>query len=148
MVGKAIELLTDGYLRRLHKAMFGDVWVWAGTYRRTNPNIGCDWRQIAIYVHALLDDVGYSIQMATYPPDEIAVRFHHRLVSIHPFPNGNGRHARLAASYLATALQAGPLAWGAGLGLATDDLRKLYISALLLADHEKDLSALVAFAKS
>lgn len=144
----AEELLTDTYLRALHKAMFGDVWTWAGTYRRTNPIIGCDWTQIAGNVHALVGDVTYWIGETTYPVGEIAVRFHHRLVSIHPFPNGNGRHSRLAAEYLATALEAGPLTWGVGLGLSTPDLRKRYIAALVLADREKDLSALITFAMS
>jgi Fic-DOC domain mobile mystery protein B len=144
----AEDLLTDRYLRSLHKAMFGDVWVWAGTYRKSNPNIGCEWQQIAVNIGSLLGDTNYWIQEATYPADEIAVRFHHRLVWIHAFPNGNGRHTRLVASYLAIALGAGPLTWGAGLDLATDDLRKRYISALLLADRENDLSRLIAFARS
>ena len=105
-------LLTDSYLRGLHKAMFGDVWSWAGSYRRTNPNIGCEWHLITANVRSLLGDVAYWIKKYTYPLDEIAVRFHHRLVAIHPFPNGNGRHSRLAAGYLATALGARPT-WGA-----------------------------------
>ena len=142
------ELLTDTYLRALHKAMFGDVWTWAGTYRKTNPNIGCDWQHIAVNVRALLGDVAYWIQEGSYPPVEIAVRFHHRLVTVHPFPNGNGRHTRLAAGYLATALGAGPLTWGAELDLPTDELRKRYISALLLVDREGDVSALHSFATS
>lgn len=141
-------LLTDAYLRALHRAMFGDVWMWAGTYRTTNPNIGCDWQQVAVNVRALLGDVAYWIDEASYPPVEIAVRFHHRLVAIHPFPNGNGRHSRLAAGYLAMALGAGPLTWGAGLGLLTDELRRRYISALQVADHEGDVSALLLFATS
>lgn len=142
------RLLTDAYLRGLHKAMFGDVWTWAGSYRRTNPIIGCPWTQIAVNVFTLLDDVRYWVREETYPADELAVRFHYRLVSIHPFPNGNGRHSRQAATYLADGLGAGPLAWGAGLGLCTPDLRKLYISALVKADRESDLSELVAFATS
>ena len=144
----ADQLLTDRYLRNLHKAMFEDVWSWAGTYRKTNPNIGCDWRQISVNVYSLLEDVKHWIGVLTYPGDEIAVRFHHRLVAIHPFPNGNGRHTRQAASYLARALNVGTFTWGAGLNLPTDDLRKRYVDALLLADRENDLSELIAFAKS
>ena len=141
-------LLTDSYLRDLHKAMFGDVWSWAGSYRRTNPNIGCEWHLIMANVRSLLGDVAYWIEKNTYPLDEIAVRFHHRLVAIHPFPNGNGRHSRLAAGYLATALGARPLTWGVSLGLSILDLRGLYIAALVRADRTDDVSALVAFALS
>lgn len=141
-------LLTDSYLRDLHKAMFGDVWSWAGSYRRTNPNIGCEWHLITANVRSLLGDVAYWIEKNTYPLDEIAVRFHHRLVAIHPFPNGNGRHSRLAAGYLATALGARPLTWGVSLGLSIPDLRGLYIAALVRADRTDDVSALVAFALS
>ncbi|HVB70500.1 MAG TPA: mobile mystery protein B [Acidimicrobiales bacterium] len=142
------ELLTDGYLRGLHRAMFSDVWTWAGTYRRTNPNIGCDWHQITVNVRSLLDDVKYWIEQSTCAADEVAVRFHHRLVFIHPFPNGNGRHSRLAANYLVTALKAGPLTWGSELNLPTSELRNIYIGALRLADSESDFSALVTFAKN
>ena len=141
-------LLTDSYLRHLHKAMFGDVWTWAGSYRRTNPIIGCEWTLITGNVRSLVDDVAYWIEMAPYPLDEIAVRFHHRLVAIHPFPNGNGRHSRLAAGYLANDLGARPLTWGASLGLSTPDLRRLYIAALVQADRTDDVSALVTFALS
>jgi Fic-DOC domain mobile mystery protein B len=141
-------LLNDGYLRDLHEAMFGDVWYWAGSYRRTNPTIGCDWTLIAGNVLSLVRDVACWIEMSSYPVDEIAVRFHHRLVAIHPFPNGNGRHSRLAAGCLAAALDARPLTWGASLGLATPALRKRYIAALVLADRQHDVTALVAFALS
>ena len=88
------------------------------------------------------------IENDTYPLDEIAVRFHQRLVSIHPFPNGNGRHSRQAALYLANALGARPLTWGVTLGLPTPDLRRIYIDALIEADRTDDVSALVAFALS
>jgi Fic-DOC domain mobile mystery protein B len=145
---KVDELLSDRYLRNLHKAMFGDVWEWAGTYRLTDPNIGCRWQDIVANVHACVGDVDYWVREATYTPDEIAVRLHHRLVLIHPFPNGNGRHTRQAANYLATALGVGPLTWGASLGLATDALRRRYIDALQVADREDDLSLLIEFAKS
>ena len=144
----AEALLTDRYLRALHKAMFEDVWTWAGSHHRTNPTIGCDWTLVVSNVRALVDDVAYWIGENTYSVDEIAVRFHHRLVSIHPFPNGNGRHSRLAAGYLARALNAPSLRWGAGLGLSTRDLRKRYMDTLVLADRENDLSALITFALS
>jgi Fic-DOC domain mobile mystery protein B len=141
-------LLTDSYLRDLHKAMFRDVWTWAGSYRQSNPIIGCEWPQIASNVLSLVRDVAYWIEVSTYPLDEIAVRFHHRLGAVHPFPNGNGRHRRQAALYLAGALGAQRPTWGAGLGLSTPDLRRLYIAALVQADRTDDVSALVTFALS
>ena len=81
--------------------MFRDVWTWAGSYRQSNPIIGCEWPQIVGNVLSLVRDVAHWIEASTYPLDEIAVRFHHRLVAVHPFPNGNGRHSRQATLYLA-----------------------------------------------
>ncbi len=94
------EILDETLVRLLHKHMFGETWTWAGSFRTSDKNIGIDWRQIGIRLRDLLDDVRYQIDNKTYPPDKTAVRFHHRLVSVHPFPNGNGRHARLMADLL------------------------------------------------
>jgi Fic-DOC domain mobile mystery protein B len=80
--------------------MFGKVWAWAGEYRRTDKNIGVDWTQISVRFRELLNDVRYWIDHETYSPDEIATRFHHRLVQIHLFSNGNGRHARVMTDVL------------------------------------------------
>ena len=91
------DVLDEKFLRALHERMLGEVWKWAGSFRRTARNIGIDAYRIGVELHQLLSDVRYWIDNGTYPPDEIAVRFHHRLVFIHPFPNGTGRHARLAA---------------------------------------------------
>ena len=96
----ASEILTEDFVRRLHSRMFSDVWKWAGEFRRTNKNIGVDRFQIRIELRTLLDDCGFWIEHTTYPEDEIAVRFSHRLVSIHCFPNGNGRHSRLIADVI------------------------------------------------
>lgn len=91
------DVLDEAFLRRLHKRMFKDVWRWAGEFRTTPRNIGVDPWIIPSMLRNLIEDARYWVLHGIYPPDEIAVRFHHRLVSIHPFPNGNGRHARLAA---------------------------------------------------
>src|SRR3546814_6688457 len=93
-------MLSEDFVRTLHKRMFGEVWAWAGSYRRTARNIGVDAYRIPAEVAQLLDDVRYWVEHHTYDPDEAAVRLHHRLVSIHPFPNGNGRHARRMADLL------------------------------------------------
>jgi Fic-DOC domain mobile mystery protein B len=96
----AVDLLTVDFAMSLHKRMFGEVWSWAGAYRQTERNIGMDAHRIPAQMPMIFDDIRYWAEHDTFPPDEIAVRLHHRLVAIHPFPNGNGRHARLMADLL------------------------------------------------
>ena len=92
---KNTDLLNEAFVRELHKKLFGEVWVWAGTFRTTEKNIGVDPRQLAVQLRMLLDDVAFWIDKQTYGYLEIAARFHHRLVYMHLFPIGNGRHARI-----------------------------------------------------
>lgn len=141
------SLLDDGYLRSLHRDMFGEVWDWAGRYRRRETNIGIDPSQISVSVRTLVDDAIAWIDNKTYEPDELAVRFHHRLVAIHPFPNGNGRHSRIAADYLVTALGHPRFGWGIGLDVDTDALRAAYRQVLQRADAG-EIKELMAFARS
>lgn len=141
------RLLDDKYLRDLHRAMFGQVWRWAGQYRRTETPIGTDPSRIAVEVRTLVDDVRAWVDYSTYERDELAVRFHHRLVAIHPFPNGNGRHSRIAADQLVTALGSEPFSWGAGLHVNTDALRAAYREALQRADAG-DIGGLLEFARA
>lgn len=141
------QLLDDRYLRDLHGAMFGEVWEWAGRYRLRETNIGVDPATISTEVRTLVADVRAWVDHQTFEPDEVAVRFHHRLVSIHPFPNGNGRHGRVAADYLIGSLGGHRFTWGAGLGFATSDLRAAYLSALRKADRGQ-VDELVGFARS
>lgn len=89
-----IAMASDEYVRKLHGKMFDETWKWAGTYRLTEKNIGVPVHEIRERLVALFRNVRYWIENSTYSADETAVRFHHRLVLIHPFPNGNGRHAR------------------------------------------------------
>ena len=141
------EVLDDAFLRELHKRMFGKVWQWAGEYRTTPRNIGIDAYRIPMEVRQLVDDVRYQVEHETYPPDEIAVRFSHRLVSIHPFPNGNGRHSRMVADLLAVQLGQKPFTWGRMSLVDPNATRKAYIAALQAADGH-DIEALLAFARS
>jgi Fic-DOC domain mobile mystery protein B len=143
----SIELLDDTYLRRLHRAMFGTVWRWAGTYRSRETNIGIDPIDIAPAVRNLVGDATTWVELHTYEPNESAIRFHHRLVSIHPFPNGNGRHGRIASDYLVTSLGHPVFTWGSRLDVDTDELRRRYIAALHDADGG-DIGALIEFARS
>ena len=140
--------LEETWLRRLHREMFGQTWRWAGQYRNSDKSIGIDWRQIRMQLPALLGDIGYQVEHRLETPDQIAVRFHHRLVAIHPFPNGNGRHARLIADVLIEQLGAPRFSWGGNRSLVdASGLRQQYITALQQAD-DGHLDALLAFARA
>lgn len=145
---RAEDILREEFIRRLHRRMFGNVWRWAGSFRLTDKNIGVDKYQIGIQLRQLLDDVRFWIEHRTHPPDEIAVRFKHRLVYIHCFPNGNGRHARLAADVLVARILGRPVfSWGGASGRRKEEVRAAYISALHTAD-DGDIRPLLAFARS
>jgi len=129
------EVLDDHFLRELHKKMFEDTWKWAGKYRITNKNIGVDKHLIPIEVRTLLEDTKAWINYKTYPNIELAARFHHRLVSIHPFPNGNGRHSRLMTDIvISKKLELPPLTWGNESLISPGNQRKNYLTALRSAD--------------
>lgn len=135
---KKAGILSEKFMRDLHKRLFGQVWKWAGTFRKTEKNIGIDPIQIAIQLRQLLDDARYWIEHETYPPIELAARFHHKLVLIHPFPNGNGRHARIMADAILTKLMSEPaIDWAGGYKLdAMNERRDQYIAALRAADKQ------------
>ena len=141
------DILTETFIKTLHQRMFGKVWKWAGTFRRSGKNIGVDWPQIAVQVHNLLHDVRYWIDHKTYANDEIAVRLHHKLVWIHPFSNGNGRHARLMADVLLQEVfHQEPFLWDIPDVDDPDEVRKQYLLALRSAD-KNDYSLLLVFVK-
>jgi len=141
------DALDDVFLCQLHKRMFRDVWKWAGQFRRTARNIGIDAYRIPMELRQLVDDVRFWVENGTYDPDEIAIRFHHRLVEIHPFPNGNGRHGRLAADLLAKQLGRPRFTWGSANLVEPDQARREYVAALREADGH-DITRLLAFARS
>lgn len=141
------NVLDEKFLLNLHKRMFGKVWKWAGTFRTTARNIGVDAYKIGVDLRTLLDDVRFWIDNNTYPHDEIAVRFHHRLVWIHPFPNGNGRHARMVADLLAVSLGRPRFTWGSASIVTAAATRAQYVTALKAADAH-DVMPLLAFARS
>jgi Fic-DOC domain mobile mystery protein B len=141
------ELLDDAYLRSLHRRMLGSVWSWAGKYRTRNTNLGVPFELIPGAMRALVLDSQTWIDGDIYEPDEAAVMFHHRLVVIHPFPNGNGRLGRIAADYLITSLGRERFSWGAGSYDSTAELRKAYLASLRTGDNG-DLSDLMQFARN
>ncbi len=141
------DVLSDAFLLGLHRRMFKDVWRWAGSYRKTERNIGVDHWLIAIELKQMLDDTRFWIDNHVYTSDEIAIRFHHRLVLIHPFPNGNGRHARLAADLLIVMLGGQRFSWGRASLISAGQTRQAYIAALRQADRY-DVMPLLSFARS
>jgi Fic-DOC domain mobile mystery protein B len=140
------DVLSEAFVRKLHKELFGAVWKWAGTFRKTEKNIGVDPLQITVQLRNLLDDTKYWVENEVYPPKELAARFHHKLVYIHPFPNGNGRHARFMADALLTKLLNEPVInWAGGYKLESMNKRRdEYIAALRAADGH-DFKALLEF---
>jgi Fic-DOC domain mobile mystery protein B len=135
-------------MKQLHKKMFGNVWRWAGKFRQSDKNIGVPWFKISIDVKTLCDDVHYWIANKIFAEDEIAARFHHRLVAIHLFPNGNGRHARLIADILLEdILKKPPFTWGTVNLAKSGDDRKNYIESLIAADRG-DYEPLLKFARA
>ena len=127
--------------------MYGNVWRWAGTYRKSQKNIGIEYYRIPTELRTLLDDCQYWLEHKTYPPDEIAARFHHKLVWIHCYPNGNGRHARLATDLLLTSLRLDRFSWGSANLVDAGATRAAYVAALQSADQH-DYGPLLAFARS
>lgn len=126
--------LEDRFVHAVHRRMFDKTWKWAGTPRRSDKNIGIAWPEIHTRLRQMLDDTRAQIEHSAYPPGEIAARYHHRLVAVHLYPNGNGRHARLMADLLLTQLTGKRFEWGRGSLVAASELRTRYIAALRAAD--------------
>jgi Fic-DOC domain mobile mystery protein B len=141
------DVLTEGFVRELHRRMFESTWAWAGMFRKTERNIGVAPEQIAPKLRDLLDDARYWLAHTTYSIDEIAARFHHRLVAIHCFANGNGRHARLLTDLLLQSSGAVPFSWGRGDLVRAGAARERYLAALRDADAG-DYAALLEFVRS
>lgn len=144
---RPVDVLTEKFLYELHHQMFDAVWAWAGEIRQTEKNIGVAKYDIRPEVRKLIEDARVWRSEDVFEPDELAVRFHHRLVSIHPFPNGNGRHARMMADLIVQQAGRPPFSWGGASLEATSDLRDAYISALRHADRG-DIQPLLRFARS
>lgn len=144
---KAEKILTEKFIRDLHKKMYGDVWKWAGEFRRSNKNLGIPWNQIGVELKNLIDDTKYWIEHNVFKPDEIAIRFKHRIVAIHCFPNGNGRHSRMMADIIMESIFKEEIfSWNKSNMVKADETRKAYISALKNAD-QGDINPLINFAK-
>jgi Fic-DOC domain mobile mystery protein B len=145
---EARDIFSETFVRELHKRMYRDVWRWAGEFRQTDKNIGVDKFDIPIHLKQLLDDAQFWLANNTYPPDETAIRIKHRIVSIHCFANGNGRHSRLIADVISSHIfGAKVFSWSARELAAKSEARSRYLQSLKQADLG-DMTALLAFARS
>lgn len=145
---KPEKILTEKFIKDLHKKMYGDVWRWAGEFRKSNKNIGINWTQIGIELKNLIDDTTYWLENKTYSPKEIAIRFKHRIVAIHCFPNGNGRHSRMMADIIIESIFGNEIfSWQKSNMLKADETRKVYITALKEADNG-NINPLIKFAEN
>ena len=131
---KRHDVLTLDYVKELHRRMFDETWTWAGTFRKSDKNIGVAWEQVAVEIHKLLDDARYWLEEKVYSLPETAVRLHYRMVAIHPFINGNGRHARLFADVFLYNHDYPRIDWGGAHLDSAGTVRERYISALRAAD--------------
>jgi Fic-DOC domain mobile mystery protein B len=142
------KILTEEFVKDLHKRMFNDIWKWAGEFRKTNKNIGVDKFTIGIELKNLLDDCNHWIENKVFSEDEIAVRLSHRMVAIHPFANGNGRHSRLMADVLINKVFGKSyFTWGSQSLGKEGEARRAYLKALREADN-LDYKSLIKFARS
>jgi Fic-DOC domain mobile mystery protein B len=148
---KAKKPLEESYMRELHKKMFEEVWKWAGTYRKHEVSIGCDPHEIIEKLGQILGNARYWLEKKIFSVDESAIRFHHQLVyRIHPFANGNGRHARMVTDVIAVKYGRPEFTWGSGQNLMQEgDARSRYLAALRALDqNENDVKALLEFARA
>jgi Fic-DOC domain mobile mystery protein B len=142
------SIFTESFIRKLHKRMFGDVWAWAGVFRTTDKNLGIDKWQIPMALRDLLNDAVYWVDHNTFSPDETAIRFKHRIVSIHCFTNGNGRHSRLIADIIIDKIYKRPVfSWGSSKLEPSGVSRTKYLQSLRKAD-EQQYEALLEFSRS
>ena len=132
-------ILDSTFVKTLHTRLFGDVWGWAGVFRLRGMNIGIEPHLIPEQLHMLLGNARYWAEEDIYSPLEAAARFHHRMVEIHLFTNGNGRHSRIATDiYLNDYFDHPVIDWEAGYDLQTQNERRdNYINALRQADRNE-----------
>jgi len=145
---KKDRILSEDFILQLHRRMFDKIWSWAGTFRKSDTNLGIEWTQIRLELRKLLDDTSYWISNRVYGDDEIAIRFKHKLVKIHCFPNGNGRHSRLMADVIIEKIFGGEVfSWKQSSPIESDKIRKEYIQAIHQVDQGL-IEPLIQFARS
>lgn len=145
---KPERILSEKFIKDLHKKMYGDIWKWAGEFRKSEKNIGIKWTQIGIELKNLIEDAKYWIENKIYSSEEISIRFKHRIVAIHCFPNGNGRHSRMMGDILMESIFGKEVfTWHQSNMIKADETRKKYIAALREADNG-NINPLIEFAQN
>jgi len=145
---KSEKILSEKFIKELHRKMFSEIWKWAGEFRQSEKNIGVNWIAIPIDLRTLLDDTKYWIKNSTYSPDEIAIRFKHRLVNIHCFPNGNGRHSRIMADIIIDSVFDKEIfTWHHSNMVRAGEVRAKYIAAIREGD-KGNINKLIEFARN
>jgi Fic-DOC domain mobile mystery protein B len=141
-------ILSESFVKELHRRMFNDVWSWAGKFRHSEKNLGVDWYQIITSLKQLIDDSKYWLANKTYSDDEFAIQFKHKIVTIHCFPNGNGRHSRLMADITIGQIFGKPIfKWSSTSLNKKNEARTNYLKAIHIADNG-DIKPLIEFARS
>lgn len=141
------EILTIDFATELHRRMLDETWSWAGRFRHSDKNVGVHWPNIPQSLRNVIDNTAFWLENRTYSIDEAAAHFHHELVLVHPFPNGNGRHGRLMADLFLWKSGSEPFSWGRRDLGTSSDVRSLYLSALRQAD-QGNIQPLLRFARS
>jgi len=141
------DIISEQFIKLLHNKMFCEVWSWAGKFRKTNKNIGVDKYLITEELRRLIDDCKFWIENKIYSKDGIAIRFKHRLVKIHCFPNGNGRHSRLMADVIISKIfEKKYFTWSSSNINKKSEARTNYLKAIKKAD-KGDIKPLIKFAR-
>ena len=145
---KSEKIISEEFVRELHHKMFGDVWKWAGEFRHSNKNMGCDWKQVGLQLKQLNDDANYWLKHKTFSEKEIAIRYKHRIVSIHCFSNGNGRHSRLMGDVIISHVFGKKVfTWGSASLSKKGDTRNNYLKAVKQADND-EIKPLIEFSQT
>jgi Fic-DOC domain mobile mystery protein B len=144
---KTKDYLSIEFLCKLHEKLFGEVWKWAGKFRTVEVNISkYRHHDVRPQLHNFFEDIKLWISGGKMSWDEISAEMHHRLVTIHPFPNGNGRTTRIFTEYVQKRNQQQVTSWGSTRKIDQKKRRDDYIKALRLADIG-DFRALIDFMK-
>lgn len=141
------NVLSEQFHCDLHRRMFGKTWRWAGQFRQSEKNIGAPWPQVPMRLRQLFENTRFRLDLQGTHLDEEVARFHHQLVLVHAFANGNGRHARLMADALLRERRQVPFTWGRVSLVDAGDVRERYIGALRTADAG-NIGPLLEFVRS
>jgi Fic-DOC domain mobile mystery protein B len=137
---------TYDFWIKLHKKLFEDVWTWAGKIRQhelQNPDFLLP-QDIWTGLKHLQEDLKAWIELNSYPPKEIAARFHVGIETVHPFVNGNGRFGRILTDQICKFQSFDVPTWGKSLASQPKERRKAYIDSLTYARRKRDFTQIIS----